>query len=95
MLGLLLLNGTGAEQDDRKAAAWISKAAEQGLSQAQNDLATLYAQGRGLRRDLQQAIFWLRRSADQGLPVARENLKRFREHPPQRSLHSSAAPLPH
>ncbi len=97
MVGLMFLNGTGCDQDDRKAANWILKAAAQGLPRAQNDLAALYAEGRGLRRDLQQTLFWLRRAADQGLPVARENLKRLREHsiPPLSLLSSNPTALAH
>ncbi|MCI0353845.1 MAG: sel1 repeat family protein, partial [Acidobacteria bacterium] len=97
MVGLMLLNGTGLDQSDEKAALWIQKAAEQGLPRAQNDLATLYAEGRGLRRDLQQALFWLRRAADQGLSVARENLKRLGEHsiPPPTLDSSATSPFAH
>jgi hypothetical protein len=97
MMGVMFLQGTGVDQDERSGAGWLQKAAEQGLARAQNDLGTLYAQGRGRRRSLPQARFWFRRAADQGLTAARDNLKQLQEHSRHPHLQASSATpsLPH
>ncbi|WXU00726.1 MAG: Secretory immunoglobulin A-binding protein EsiB [Catillopecten margaritatus gill symbiont] len=43
-IGLSYLHGLGAEKDEKKAFVWFEKAAKQGLSYAQSELAMLYYQ---------------------------------------------------
>ena len=59
MVGVLYLNGHGVAADDSLAAAWFTKAAEQGNHDAQGHLALLYKLGRGVKRDLDRAYTWL------------------------------------
>ena len=62
--------GRGVRQDDAQAAQWFRKAAEQGVAQAQYNLAVMYAKGRGVRQDGEQAVQWFRKAAEQGYPQA-------------------------
>ena len=60
----------GVTQDDGLAVRWCCRAAEQGLAEAQYNLAVLYSQGCGVARDDDQAARWYRRAADQELAEA-------------------------
>ena len=51
--------GSGLPQSHAQAAAWFSKAAQQGYPLAQYYLGDMYAKGLGVARDDQQAYFWL------------------------------------
>ena len=53
---------------------WYRKAAEEGLANAQNNLAWMYVNGRGVERNYGQAIEWIRKAAEQGLARAQNNL---------------------
>jgi len=60
-LGLLYAQGDAKQavkQDDREAALWFIKAAENGNVPAQSKLGSLYLSGRGLPQDSSQAYFW-------------------------------------
>jgi len=57
-LGQGYLNGIGVTQDDRKAAEWFKKAANQGHTGAQSALSQLYFSGRGVPRDYIRAYTW-------------------------------------
>ena len=46
-------------QDYATAAAWWSRAAEQGFAKAQNNLGIAFAFGEGVPRDLVEAHKWL------------------------------------
>ena len=67
----------GVEMDYEEAAQWYRMAAEQGDSDAQFNLATMYANGDGVELNMDEAIRWLQKSADQGDEEAKEQLKRF------------------
>jgi hypothetical protein len=60
------IEGYGIEQDQKQAAYWYEKAAEQGHPEAQYNLARLYATGQGVPRDQGQALHWVRAAASQG-----------------------------
>jgi TPR repeat protein len=45
-------------QDDRQAAVWFRKAAEQNFAPAQYALGALCTQGRGVPQDKEEAYFW-------------------------------------
>jgi len=64
------VEGYGFEQDQKQAAYWYEKAAEQGHQEAQYNLARLYATGQGVPRDQEQALRWVRASASQGFAPA-------------------------
>ena len=51
--------GQGIAVSYEQAARWFRTAADQGLSQAQFNLGSLYAQGRGIAADDIQAHFWM------------------------------------
>ena len=57
-VGMMYMNGQGAEQSYAEAANWFRKAAEHRVPQAQHKLGTLYANGQGLPKDLEQAYAW-------------------------------------
>jgi TPR repeat protein len=66
--------GEGVPSDPEQALAWFQKAAEQGVADAQFNLALIYAQGKGVAKDDQQALAWYRKAADQGSAQAQFNL---------------------
>jgi putative methionine-R-sulfoxide reductase with GAF domain len=60
-LGLLYAQGDAkhaVKQDEREAALWFIKAAENGNVPAQSKLGSLYLSGRGLPQSSTQAYFW-------------------------------------
>jgi putative methionine-R-sulfoxide reductase with GAF domain len=57
-LGMRYASGEGVKQDDKEAAAWFIKAAENGNVKAQAALGTRYWGGRGVPPSLAQAYFW-------------------------------------
>lgn len=65
----------GVARDDRQAAVWFRRAADQGHAKAQFALGQAYEEGRGVNRDRETALQWYRRAAEQGLPEAREKLE--------------------
>jgi len=64
------VEGYGIEQDQRQAAFWYEKAAQQGHPEAQYNLARLYATGQGVPRDQEEALHWVRAAASQGYAPA-------------------------
>lgn len=66
--------GDGVAQDFALAAAWYSKAARQGLAEAQFNLGHLYRLGRGVEADPRQAVAWYLKAATQGLASAQYNV---------------------
>jgi TPR repeat protein len=63
------------EQDLYKAIPLFQKAAEQGLRDAQYNLACIYKNGEGVGVDLQKAVLWFRRAEAQGDTDARRMLE--------------------
>lgn len=53
-------------QDDKEAAKWYRKAAEQGHYKAQLVLGGLYIEGRGVSKNEQEGAQWVSKSAEQG-----------------------------
>ncbi len=74
-LGKLLEIGGGQVQPDLgEAAKWYQRAADQGVSAAQNNLGLMYAQGRGVPRDVARAAqLWLV-AAEKDHTIAQFNL---------------------
>jgi TPR repeat protein len=57
-----------------QAVFWFRKAAEQGDSDAQDELGNLYLSGEGVTKDYTQAREWFRKAAEQGDADAQESL---------------------
>jgi TPR repeat protein len=57
-------------RDYDQAVHWYTRAAEQGDSDAQYNLALSYEEGTGVAQDYAQALTWYMRSAEQGDPDA-------------------------
>lgn len=74
-LGLHLVNGEfGLSRDPVQAAGWFRRAAEQGLADAQFNLALFLLNGDDAPPDLPQAALWGQRAAKQGLTNAQDLL---------------------
>lgn len=73
-LGLGHLVGGLLPKDDRLAAKWCSKAAQQGLVAAETTLGYLYSTGRGVHHSDKEALRWWKKAADQGSADAQFNL---------------------
>ncbi|WP_232630671.1 tetratricopeptide repeat protein [Methylobacterium sp. Leaf118] len=71
-LARLYLDGTGVEQDPRKAARWFNLAAEKGHRPAQALLGDLLVNGTGMPRQTVKGLTWLAlaRAGAQGGPDA-------------------------
>jgi TPR repeat protein len=66
--------GAGTAQDDTQALAWYSKAAQQGLAAAEDNLGLRYYKGLGTSQDYAQALIWFSKAAQQGSATAQSNL---------------------
>ena len=66
--------GEGVKLDCALARYWYGKAAEQGLAEAQNNLANLYSDGLGGDVDVDTALYWYEKSSKAGDVVATGNL---------------------
>jgi len=67
----------GMKSNDMEAFEWITKAAKQGLKEAQFQLGNRYKMGIGTMIDIDKAIFWYKKAADQGHEFAFFRLKEF------------------
>ncbi len=74
LLATLHRKGDGVAQDDTRAFAIMSRAAQAGHLEAQFSLARMYLSGRGVEADTGQAQFWLASAAEQGHVGATEAL---------------------
>jgi TPR repeat protein len=63
---MYLLGKEGKEQDDKKAAEWMLKAANQGFLEAQVIVAAMYDRGMGMGMDVHKATAWYEKAAAQG-----------------------------
>ena len=50
-------------RDDKNAAYWYQKAAEQGDTEAQMELGKCYYNGKGISQDIEKALLWYEKSA--------------------------------
>ena len=71
--------GKVAAPDSRLAFSWNLQAAQDGVVQAQFELAERYVTGNGTPRDLSQAFRWYQNAARQGHHIATEKLAYFYE----------------
>ncbi len=72
--GLAYSLGDGVAQDETRAFAHFSDAAERGHTEAQYRLGIAYAYGEGTGQDLQQAARWYQKAAQKGHATAQRNL---------------------
>lgn len=70
----------GVTKNAEIAVEWYRKAAEQGFSVAQYNLAVCLENGEGCREDSVEAVEWYRKAAEQGHPEAQNNLGYCLEH---------------
>lgn len=68
------LLGAGIPRDIDMAIDWYSRAAENGSSEAQNELGFIYSSGRYIQEDLEKAVYYFKQAAYNGHPVAQYNL---------------------
>ena len=80
-LGYCYSNGLGVDKDDKEAAAWYRKAAEQGHALGQYNLGLCYEYGRGVSPSRSEAIMWYRKAAEQGGEDAKNKLRSLGEKP--------------
>jgi hypothetical protein len=74
-IGRLFEEGFGVTQDDKAAARWYRKAAEQGIAPAQYNLSQMITKGKGgEKRDDAAAFAWCKKAADQGFGPAETQL---------------------
>lgn len=76
--GIMYHNGEGVKEDGKEAFRLTLSAAQEGDSQAQNNLGAMYFAGTGTARDPKQAALWWKRGADKGDEKAKRNLQRMR-----------------
>ena len=69
--------GSGEEQYVRTAAKWYEKAAYQGYSYAQYNLAGMHYLGKGIKRNYSLSYSWYKKAAQQGLEKAQIALKKM------------------
>ena len=73
-LGKRYYYGTDTEKDYTKAVKYFQKAADQGLANAQDQLALCYYYEKGIGQDYGKAAQWWQKAADQGQTNAQYNL---------------------
>ncbi|MGR9013209.1 MAG: tetratricopeptide repeat protein [Gammaproteobacteria bacterium] len=63
---MYLLGRDGVEIDEKKAAEWLLKSANQGFIEAEVVMAALYDRGIGVKNDVKMATAWYEKAAAQG-----------------------------
>lgn len=63
---MYLLGRNGFEMDEKKAAEWMLKSANQGFIEAEVIMAALYDRGMGVKNDVKIATAWYEKAAAQG-----------------------------
>jgi TPR repeat protein len=77
--------------ESEQAVYWFRKAAEQGHTDAQLQLATMLAQGQGVRQDWSQAANWYRKAALRGNKDAQAALALlYQDHPEIKRTYNAA-----
>ena len=77
MLGFLYRNGIGTSPDDKLAANWYQRAAEQGEATALFNLGGLYRKGYGVPKNEAKALELYRQAASKGNAQAKQMLQRL------------------
>ncbi len=71
MVGMMYSDGTGIDQDYKKAFEWTEKSAKQGLGKAQWMLGLMYYKGLGVELDRKKAAYWVKKSKKNGCKKAK------------------------
>jgi len=71
--------GDGIKQDKQKAVYWYTKAAKQGLSEAQYNLAVMYDKGDGVKQNRSLAHKYYQQACDGDYQEACNNLEQLTE----------------
>ena len=66
LASIYLLGRDGVEKDERQAALWMEKAANQGLLDAQVVMGAMYDRGMGVPADRDKATQWYEKAAAKG-----------------------------
>ena len=66
--------------DNKQAAYWYRKAAEQGNSWGQASLGEMYYEGKGVPQDYAEAARWLKKAVEQGHDIVQHALGYLYEH---------------
>ena len=75
-LARMSYSGFGVAQGLHELAKWCQKAANNGIADAQHDLAVWFAYGIGVTQDMKQAISWYQIAANHDFPPSMHNLGR-------------------
>ncbi|MCD7722111.1 MAG: sel1 repeat family protein [Prevotellaceae bacterium] len=78
-MGLCYYSGDGVTKSPEEAVKWWSKAADQGLAEAQYILGYCYVNGEGVTQNFEEGVKWLRKAAKQGDADAKEALEQLGE----------------
>ena len=77
LIGLAYLGGIDVERDTQKAVELIRGAAEKGLPEAIEKLASMYHDGDGVERDYEEEIVWLRKMVEVRRKIYEERGREF------------------
>ena len=73
-LGVMLIQGLGAESSPKEGVAWLRKAANNNLPRAQYVLASLHERGEHVNKSMTEATMWYRKAAERGFRDAQVSL---------------------
>jgi len=65
-VAMMYAAGEGVEMDQKEAAKWFEKAADEGHPHAMFKIAERYETGTGVKRDPDKAMMWYRKAAESG-----------------------------
>ena len=71
---IVIDNGIGIDENNEEAAKWYQLSAEQGDSDAQNNLGAMYSKGEGAEQSFVDALKWFVISAENGSEAGRKNI---------------------
>ncbi len=65
-VAMMYTAGEGVKMDQKEAAKWFEKAAEEGHPHAMFKIAEKYEKGNGISKDSEKAMMWYRKAAETG-----------------------------
>lgn len=69
-VAMMYTAGEGVKMDQKEAAKWFEKAAEEGHPHAMFKIAERYEKGNGISTDSEKAMMWYRKAAETGYAMA-------------------------
>jgi localization factor PodJL len=100
-LAIAYAQGQGVAEDDKRAAAWFGRAAEQGYVDSRFDLAVLFERGQGVTQNRIAALKWYLIAANHGDGAAAARAQQLRGQMPGNEITRATAaaatyaPQPH